>query len=56
MTVSANIVYSNEAIKEIEKNLKSKSSVIGPRGNFLFSADTLIAQRVMRAFTGPVVQ
>ena len=53
MTVSANIVYSKEAIAEIEVNLNSKKSIIGPRGNFLFSADTLIAERVMRSFTGP---
>ena len=56
MTVSANIVYSKEAIEENDNNLKSKSSVIGPRRNFLFSADTLIAQRVMRSLTGPVEQ
>lgn len=49
--VSCNIVYSNEAIQEIDDYLNSRKSIVGPDGKFATSADTAIPKRAFLAFT-----
>ena len=56
MMISVNIVYSKEAIREIDEYINSKSYIIGARGEFASSAATAIPNRVFKAFTGVVTE
>lgn len=50
-TISVNVIYSKEAVAEIDALLASKRSVVGPDGRFIASADTAIPGRVFNAWT-----
>ena len=51
MMTSCNIIYSKEAIAEIDALLNSRKSILAPDGRFLASANTAIPKRVFAAFT-----
>lgn len=51
-TISVNILYTKEAIEEVDTYLNSRRSILDPKGQFKFSADTAIPKRVCLAFTG----
>jgi hypothetical protein len=52
MTSSLNIVYSDEAVEEVNKYLASKRYYVGVDGKFSFSANTATVEYVLRNMTG----
>jgi len=51
-TVSGTILYSMEAVEEIDRHLKSKEAYLDPRGGFKASADIMTVAWVLRNMTG----
>lgn len=52
-TCSANILYSDQAIKEIDKALNSREAYLDPKGGLRTSADLDTVSLVLRNMTGP---
>lgn len=50
--ISVNILYSNEAIEEINRNLGSRNQLIDSKGKLVTSANTLIPERTFLALSG----
>ena len=51
-TITLNILFSREAIEEINRTLNSRSYVINTKGTLISSANTNIPKRVFLAWTG----
>lgn len=51
-TASANIIYSDEALAEINKFLSTKEAFLDPRGGFRASAKVDTVELVLRSMTG----
>ncbi len=52
-TCSANILYSDQAIEEIDKALNSREAYLDPKGGLRTSADLDTVSLVLRNMTGP---